>query len=378
MNKQSLSNCIYLNTYSYNQHHEIFNTLVINALQNTYGNCELYITKSSWKYISRKINYHNMIVHRLLGIDKNNSLSYLLRYYVSAIQNIRIYLKLKKQQNIFFAFENVISLWFINFLNKWLKKKIYVFCHGDLELLNNNNRGITTNILRYYAKKSFLNKKFNNIKLIVLGDVIKDNLHQIANIELKSINSIDLPFICDKQFLTTSNSTEKINLGIIGSINPARGSLLYKQILDNNLNKNIKFYIIGNLRKENNIFDEQKVTIYGKDQFLPREDFTKYVSNLDYILMLYSNDYYHLTASAAFFDAVIYKKPIIGLKNEYFNYLFKKFGPIGYLFDNLCELQDFINNLDINMKSIKFDYSKYYEKLQLDGFIKSLKSITGE
>ena len=49
------TDCIYLNTYSYNQHHEIFNTLLVKALHNIYNSVSVYSTRSSWNYISRNI-----------------------------------------------------------------------------------------------------------------------------------------------------------------------------------------------------------------------------------------------------------------------------------------------------------------------------------
>ena len=47
-----------------------------------------------------------------------------------------------------------------------------------------------------------------------------------------------------------------------------------------------------------------------------------------------------MTASGAFTDAVNFEKPIIAIRNEFFDYYFKKFGNIGYLFDNIDDMAE--------------------------------------
>lgn len=371
--------CFYINTYSYKQHHEIFNTVLLQSLADIYKEVNVCATQSSWNFISKKLNRDNVKFQKVKGVDKNTSVSYLLRYFKSGWENIKLLIEVPENVDIVFAFENVVSFWVINFLNKFLRKRLYIFCHGELELLCNDNKGITTNILRHYTKKSFLHKKLNGIKLLLLGDNIKNKFIEITNIDEKNIFSVDLPFISDDLVSVIQgkeNLENKIQLGMIGSINPERGSVLYNKIIEENNNNNIEFNIVGNLKSENNIFNERKVKILGKNEFLPREEFSKHVSELDYILMLYSNNYYHLTASAVFFDAIIYKKPIIALKNDYFQYLFKKYGEVGYLFDNLKQIQTFINGLTPSTLELKtFNYLSYYENLQEEGFKKKLKQI---
>ena len=92
-----------------------------------------------------------------------------------------------------------------------------------------------------------------------------------------------------------------------------------------------------------------------------RESFDKHVSELDYILFFYPVDSYRLTASGAIYDAIMQEIPIISIKNEYFTYLFDKYGRFGYLFDNVDNIfsfiksglkrgNDFFNFLDIKQK----------------------------
>lgn len=56
--------------------------------------------------------------------------------------------------------------------------------------------------------------------------------------------------------------------------------------------------------------------------FVPRDELEARVKKLDFILYLYPTDSYQLMASGAILDALSLQKPIIALKNDYFDYIF--------------------------------------------------------
>ena len=66
---------------------------------------------------------------------------------------------------------------------------------------------------------------------------------------------------------------------------------------------------------------------------------------LDYILFLYPRNSYKLVARGAIFDAFKFGKPVIALKNDYFNYLVSKGQKFGYFFDTIDELKSFFHAL---------------------------------
>jgi hypothetical protein len=85
------------------------------------------------------------------------------------------------------------------------------------------------------------------------------------------------------------------------------------------------------------------------------------INQLDFILYFYPIDTYKLTASGALFEAINRKRPIIAIRNEYFEYIFNKYGSIGYLVDTLDEMADIIyrissgieNHVDYNFEQIQ-------------------------
>ena len=88
---------------------------------------------------------------------------------------------------------------------------------------------------------------------------------------------------------------------------------------------------------------------------LSKKELEDRASMLDFILFLYPKDSYRLIASGAILEAISLKKPILALRNDYFNYLFKKFGDFGYLTDSIEGLISLINTIQIKNKQFNFD-----------------------
>jgi hypothetical protein len=67
-----------------------------------------------------------------------------------------------------------------------------------------------------------------------------------------------------------------------------------------------------------------------------------YSKKINYALFFHKRDNYRLSASGVFFDAISYLKPIIALRNPFFEYYFQIMGDIGYLCDSYEEMENLI------------------------------------
>lgn len=81
------------------------------------------------------------------------------------------------------------------------------------------------------------------------------------------------------------------------------------------------------------------------DRFLAPEEMAELTRRLHYTVFPYRAEVYQLVASAAFLDAFLYLKPIIALKNPYFEYYFNEFGDIGYLCETFEEMVEVVKSL---------------------------------
>jgi len=81
------------------------------------------------------------------------------------------------------------------------------------------------------------------------------------------------------------------------------------------------------------------------NQPIDRDIYDQEVSQLDYAIFFYGLNDFLLRSSAAFFDAVLYEKPIIAFRSRFFTALFETHGAMGYLCDNLDAMQVLIHKL---------------------------------
>ncbi|MGC4115286.1 MAG: hypothetical protein QM765_11910 [Myxococcales bacterium] len=76
-----------------------------------------------------------------------------------------------------------------------------------------------------------------------------------------------------------------------------------------------------------------------------REDYEHELSQIDYALFLAAPDAYRFSVSGAFMDAVSMLKPVIALRNPFFEHCFEKMGDIGYLCDTVWQAQELLGEL---------------------------------
>ena len=111
----------------------------------------------------------------------------------------------------------------------------------------------------------------------------------------------------------------------------------------------------------------------GKD-VIPRDILEKRIEDLDFILYLYPITSYKIMASGAILDALSFKRPIIALRNDYFSYIFEKFGEFGYLFDSLEDIINFLNQITLfSIDPTIFDYKMIQQRLSIDFVSKTFR-----
>ncbi|MDO4230380.1 MAG: glycosyltransferase family 1 protein [Capnocytophaga sp.] len=367
---------LYINTYANRTQHEMFNRILLKALM-LHFTVSVYSGKSSWKKMKEELGentFQNTKIRTFFLPEGASAFPNLIRYVLSAIYNIGILLSSKKKDILIYNFNNPLSIATINALNVLLKRKIIVFCHGELELLITNEGGALAKLLRFFVRRFFLNKKrLLHLQFCVLGDVIIQNLKPIIGDKTNNFFSIDHPYEFENNNPSNSKNLNQIlKIGTVGTLSKFKGLdhflELAKSIKVQNLNVNLS--VVGSVTDKKEEFENLGVQIHGKGELLKREDFDREIANLDYILFFYANDKYKVTASGAVFDAIKWRKPIIALKNDYFSYLFEKYGTIGFLCENISEMEQNIKLCLENQKLYTFD--NYLEKLSTEEFSRCL------
>jgi glycosyltransferase involved in cell wall biosynthesis len=234
------------------------------------------------------------------------------------------------------------------------KRKVFFF-HEILQYLENHYTVLNYN---YWLRPALQLQNIYSIN-IVLGENIRDNLKSL--IPSVQFDWIDHPCeYFDNNDLSMVASTMPIKIGCIGFGTKNKGSHLIFE-LEEKLHArsyNIEMHYIGRLNSNIIIPNNTNVKIYAREkavQIAPKE-YHCLVEGMTYCIFFYPSDSYRLYASGAIFDALAHSKPIIAFKNNYFEYVFKKMGNIGYLCNSIDDMNEIIiciiNSNDIEMRKI--------------------------
>jgi hypothetical protein len=385
-----MSKVYYVDSFNIKGAHEQFNSSLMIMCKILFGEVKCWTSKSSYENylkLTKKCDIKGIQHRNLYVIAGNNKVSWVIRYLFSAIQNVRFLFLVPKDVILIFPSNNIFSLRILNFFNGFLRKKIIIFCHGEMEGLlgGTKHSGFLAKILYGLLNNFFLNpniKIVSNVYFAVFGDRIKENIgNMITKDKFSNFISIDHPYLFDssKKELKKNN---KLNLGIVGVLNENKGADAFLDFVDllNPLFRDaITISAIGKididiekLEKRGVLFLPQNGTI------ISREIFDLKINELNFILFFYSHDSYKITASGAIMDALNMEKPIVALRNDYFEYLFEKFGDFGYLFDTIDEMADAVEKIVSGQMKGEFNFEQIKNNFSPESISRQMKNEFGK
>ncbi|HUX78526.1 MAG TPA: hypothetical protein VMW10_02090 [Alphaproteobacteria bacterium] len=220
---------------------------------------------------------------------------------------------------------------------RFRRAEIYMFYHGELEYLE---RCTTAAQLVFFKMPLWANIKFRSdrVKNIVLSEGIKDELNSRGNKGL--LESFLLPYSFSNVEATQKSKVGLFVVGLPGVAAARKGSHHVFELADSLAYREseIEFRIIG----RNDMLEKtppiHRVKIVSQKAGLSVEEYEKNMHEIDIALYLYGTDSYLLTASGAVFDAIRFEKPIVALRNAFFDELWAVAGDIGVLCNSVEEI----------------------------------------
>lgn len=339
--------------YSIKSFHEMFNFSLILICSKIFSHTKIILGKTAYENMLLLARNNVIDIPPNISIcvrsvcEKDTQWGALIRTFMGGFRVLKEYLFLSGSTTFVLNYSNVFSFPFLLVVNRFLKRKVLITFHGDLELLATSGISKSKPSFWYASiyKWSFLHLlPTSNSKILVLGETIKENLLKLYPHIEHTIISINHPYIFTHGS-EDANQTNTLTIGILGRLDEKRGlsQLLYlakhfeRQIFSGQL----IFKSIGGRPHDINI-DNWKCVEWGTEQTMARNDFEKQVSTVDYILCLYPVSSYKLTASGVTMDALRFLKPIIALRNNYIKSLIEEY-KIGFVVDTLEEIVDVIN-----------------------------------
>jgi len=389
MIKKEMKKICIIDSYSWKHFHETFNASFL-------AEC-MFISKEviyfsgtsalrSLKHIMGDRDLKNITFRNIPVIDGYNKICTLLRFILSTIINCWLLIKIDKNDIIIYNYNNVFSLPLINIINKLIKKSIVIVCHGEFEIFNQSFIKVYTLFWRLYL--SILKKYFtcdniriaNGIIFLVLGDNIKNNLSKyISNILFKKLYSIDHSYIGKPICFENKNINSVFRFGIIGQVRKGKNIsdvvLLAKNLSSEISDKKIELSIAGSVTTSKEELKLIGINVTKGKKLLTREEYISKINALDYALFFYNSNMYKFTASGPFFDVLVAGKPIFALKNNYFEYMFKKYGDFGILFDSIDDMIVLIRELVAGKRLPFFDFNNIQDQLKPETIALQLKKV---
>ena len=221
----------------------------------------------------------------------------------------------------------------------------------------------------------------------MLGDSILENVNKYLDKErLKYFLSVDHPYYNTYKGnnITSINNKKNINIGVIGNLTHSNNRGFYNVLaLANKLKdvSNITVNILGKVDKESFEKLDGLVRFYNKSGLLiPREDYDKNISDMDYIYIPYPVDSFKFTASGSLLEAICKLKPVLYHRNCYASYIISKFGDFGIDVDGhdtkeLINLLTDSENYSVLLRKQKIVADNIHPHSLIDQYIKLFNQI---
>lgn len=353
----------YIDTFSQGMQHLSFNASLLVMCSFVATEVEYYGAQVIAQMAG---NPQNVLWRKLFVVSGDGRSSLILRYLVGAVLNIWHLMIAPQDTILIYNNNNLFSARGLNFLNRILGKRVVVFCHGEMELLVSDTQkgGILHKLLTLLARGFYLQddcKIATSTYFFVMGGAIYGNLAKLLSADkMAHFCQIDHPYIFNPPNSTVPHTT--LNIGTVGVLNHLKGGdslcVLADMLKQNNIT-NVRLSVTGRIfcPKETLLARGILLPSNGGNAPIDQQEFTSRIEELDYILFFYEKDSYKLTASGAIMDAIDRRRPIIAIKNDYFTYLFDKFGEFGYLVEDIQEMVELIDKITngLNVQRI-FDF----------------------
>lgn len=332
----------YIDTYSTEHLHEIFDASSLLMFSYMYEHVEYRAARSSYAHVvsllgslPKNVTYAPIAVaHVFSGWSKGKGL---LKQIQATIHNTHYIMHVPEGYDIIFNYDTLAALPFMNIAARFTSNRILQICHGELlELYTGASKHIF--LRRGLQLLRSDNRISKNIFFAVLGKAIYRNVFPLVGKDMQErMLSFEHSTIFPLEKCLPKHRTDKLIIGTIGGLREDKGLSVLKQLAKRVKHMpNVEIRSIGRIALSETELNEMGIVVPEQvhQRYLTRDELYEQIRQLDYALFLFKPDVYRFTASGSVFDAIVCETPILSLSNDYFRGLFDSYGDFGYLENN--------------------------------------------
>lgn len=331
--------------------HEVFNAALLAMCLRLCDHAEYHCHPSQRRCIERLLERHGCAAElarvsfrKVRVVGREGPAGWVCRYAAAALRSGWRLVRSRSGELVVFNYNNPLALPLLDLLNRFLHRRVMIVCHGELELLAGRHpwwraSGWFARILRRMFGRVRLGR---SLRFCVLGESILRNLRPyLSEANAPLFFAIDHPGFFDEK-PAESQPHDTLRVGTVGQLTPAKG---LERLLGLSKRIPVPLTVVGRTCgfRDHARWPEVRFAAGAENGFIPRERFEQEAAALDYILFAYDPEGYRLTASGAILDALNLGKPVITLRNDYFDGVLRL--PVGYVVDDMEEMAALIRRL---------------------------------
>ncbi|WP_418991631.1 hypothetical protein [Alistipes sp.] len=357
-----------VDTVARDSFHEMFNAALLSMCLTAFERVEYVCHPSQQACIRRVLERHapatdlkRVRFRPTAVVRREGPVGWVCRYALGALVNLWQLLTLPRGEQLIYTTNNPLGLWALNLLCRLRPRRVVVVCHGELELLAQCHpwwraSGWFGALLRRTFARTTLAP---GLKCCVLGRSILRNLTPyVAPKNRAAFFSIDHPYFFSEAPAAPAPHAQ-LRVGTVGQLTPAKG---LHRIVELAREIPVPLVVVGRTYGFDGHAACRNVRfVAGADNgFIPRERYDSEAAALDYLVFAYDPDGYRLTASGALFDALNLCRPVITLRNDYFDDVLRL--RAGYVVDTVNDMAALVRRLAAAWPENP-DYSLFCENL---------------
>jgi len=364
--------------------HIVFNSGFISVISEIYPeyNIRFYSEYKHAKALKDKLkNLENLTIEIYYERPLPIGLKKIIPWFKKKIKDI-FFIKFFYKENFIkakmfiFTTLSVTSIYYANIYARRIKNiPVYIVLHGEIEFLFRKHIRFLDKLKKIIYLK-FIKNLSENVNIIVLSEVVKNELMKNFSIPSYKIIQILHPINYIQNDLITLGN--KIILGHIGTAMKKKSSDLFFELASKlkQENLNLNFLQIGKI--DSNLLS--KVTpevdlVFHKNKSLSQDIYESTIKTINYAIFTFDDENYVYRDSGAVMDAIAFAKPIIALRQNYFVNLFKLGGDIGFLCNDIYEMELLIKKIAKHENDIISRYSIQYMNMKNLAHFFSLSNI---